>query len=185
VKPDLFVVADTLAPVDGSEHEYQARWNLLTTRTKVDESTHTVVTTDEGKPNLAIVPLRTTGLEVRAVSAQTKPELLGWDVRKDINPEYLPATTVLHTWKGPGTENFLTLLLPLPSGAENPVTSVDSTGDDGAIVTLNDGRKLAITASTDPSGGMEVVETLSNGAAGRHIKIAATGSPPSTASAAP
>ncbi len=177
VKPDLFIVADTLVPNDSAKHTYQARWNLLTTRTGVDDQTHEVTTTDEGKPNLAIVPLQTDGLEVRAVSAQSEPELLGWEVRKDMTPEALPATTVLHTWSGSGAENFLTLLVPLPAGAPNPVGSVESDAAGSALVTFSDGRKLAITADPAPTGGMEVVETLATGSPGRHVKVAAAPSP--------
>jgi hypothetical protein len=173
VKPDVFVIADTLVPSDGAEHTYQARWNLLTIQTKEDMDTHAVTTVDENKPNMSLVPLQLDNLEVRSVSGQTAPELLGWYVRKDTNPEYVRATTVVHTKKGSGIQNFLTLLVPMRNGSEAPVKSVEPQAPDSATVTFNDGHVFSIGADPDPNGGIEVVETLPGGKAGRHVKIAA------------
>ncbi|MCE0499196.1 MAG: heparinase II/III family protein [Methylacidiphilales bacterium] len=170
LKPDLYVVADRLVPNDTSVHQYQARWQLLTTQSRIDPSTDTLVTTDPGRPNLAIVPLLGDGLTVTSASAQELPDILGWNVRKDMAPEYVPATTLLHTRQGTGVQNFLTLFLPLKAGAPNPVTSVKSTGPGAALVTLADGRQLAITADLNPSGSLEATETLADGSPGRHVK---------------
>jgi hypothetical protein len=172
LKPDIFVVADTLAPNDAASHAYQARWQLLTTQSQIDKSTNSLITADPGLPNLAIVPLLSDGLEVRSASAQTEPELLGWNVRKDLVPEYVPATTLLHTRKGTGVQSFLTLFLALKCGSPNPVTNVKATGAGAALVTLADGRQLAIIADSNPSGGMEITETLPEGTTGRHVKVA-------------
>ena len=151
-------ISDSEAPADGAAHTYQARWNLLTTRTTEDEDTHAVTTVDQNQPNMAIVPLQPDHLEVRSVSAQTQPELLGWDVRKDMNPECLPATTVVHTKRGSGTQSFLTLLVPIRSGNTSPVKSVKPEAPDSATVTFSNGRVISIVADPDPKGGIEVVE---------------------------
>jgi hypothetical protein len=173
IKPDLFVVADTLVPADGAEHSYQARWNLLTTQTIKDETTQAITTTDEGKPNLTIVPLQRDNLEVRSASAQTEPELLGWYVRKDMNPAVIPATTVVHTKKGIGSQSFLTLLVPINSGNSSPIKSVEPKAPDSATVTFDNGHVFSIVADPDPNGGIEVVETLPNGNIGCHVKSGA------------
>jgi len=173
VKPDLFIVADTLTPNDGNEHTYQVCWNLLTAKTTLDDQTHAVTTVDANNPNLTIIPLQTTGLEVRSVSAQTDPELLGWYFRADRIPEYAPATTVLHTRKGTGVENFLTLLVPIPSQTSSPLKSVEPKDSDSVIVTFTNGHVFFIVADSDPNGGIEVTETLPDGSVGRHVKIAA------------
>jgi hypothetical protein len=169
VKPDLFVVADTLTPHDNREHTYQARWNLMPVQTHQDPTSNEVTTTAPGQPNLAVVPLETEGLVIKDVSAQTKPELLGWNVRKDLVPESVPATTVTHTRKGDGPQSFLTLFIPIKPGATEPVQSVTSNSATSAVVTLVDGRKLTISASKDPTGPVELTETLANGATGRHV----------------
>jgi len=172
LKPDLGIVADTLTPNDTASHTYQARWNLLTTRTKQINGTQEVVTTDPNQPNLSIVPLDPDGLDVRTASGQLEPELLGWNVLHDTVTQPAAATTVLHTRQGPGIQTFLTLLIPIPSKTTDPVKSIKSTGPGAAKVTFNDGRTLAITADANPSGGIEATESLPNGSPGRHVKIA-------------
>jgi Heparinase II/III N-terminus/Heparinase II/III-like protein len=173
VKPDLFVIADTLVPFDSVDHSYQARWNVMTTYTKEDADTQAVTTLDDGKVNMTIVPLQMDNLQVRTASAQTEPELLGWYVRKDATPENIPATTIVQTKEGPGVQNFVTLLVPILSGTASPVKSVASKGSGSATVSYNDGRIFSIVADPDPKGGMEVTETLPNGNVGRHVKVAA------------
>jgi hypothetical protein len=159
-RPDLVIVADTLIPTDPADtrsHSYEARWHLLPARTVVDPSTRAVTTADPGLPNLAVIPLRADSLEVRAVSAQTDPELLGWHVRKDMDPQYVPATTVTHTRRGPGTQTFLTLLYPLRPDTPNPMKTVISLDDTGTRVTLADGRRLTITVDAAPRGKINLV----------------------------
>ncbi len=162
LKPDLFVVADRMTPNDAASHNYQARWQLLTTHTRIDPATHVLETTDSGEANLAVVPLLTKGLEVAAVSAQESPEILGWNVRKDMDPQTVPATTLLHTLSSAGPQIMLTLFIPLRPGQANPVSSV-AEGVDGrsATVTFTDGRKFLIAASGNR--GITVEEKLPGG----------------------
>jgi hypothetical protein len=63
--------------------------------------------------NVAIVPLQADHLDIRTVSGQTEPELLGWSVWKDMTPESVPAITVTQTSQGSGPQSFLTLLVPI------------------------------------------------------------------------
>jgi hypothetical protein len=172
LKPDIFIVADTLVPNDKVSHTYQSRWHLLTTHSQIDPSTDSLITTDPELPNLAITPLWTDGLEVHSASAQTEPELLGWNVRKDLNPEAVPATTILHTKAGVGPQSFLTLFVPLRAGSTSPIKSVKVTSPGSTIVVFSDGRSFTIITDSKPNGGIEVVETLANGSLGRHVTIA-------------
>jgi len=166
VKPDLFVVADRMRPNDAEQHKYQARWQLLTTKRRIDAATQALETTDEGQANLVIVPLLTKGLEVGAVTAQETPEILGWNVRKDMDPQNVPATTLLHAQTGAGAQLLLSLFVPLKPGQANPVAS----GKDGrsATVTFTDGRTLLIAAPGER--GITVEEKLPGGKAGRLAK---------------
>jgi hypothetical protein len=168
LKPDIFVIADRVRPNDAQSHVYQDRWQLLTTHTRIDPATQALETTDEGQPNLVIVPLLRHGLEVRSASAQEYPEILGWNVRKDMDPQNVPATTLLHTVTGTAPQFLLTLMIPLRSGQANPVAAV-MPGHDGrsATVTLKDGRRLVISCPEDR--GITVQETLSNGSRGRTV----------------
>ena len=168
VKPDLFLVADTLVPTDAQAHTYQARWHLKTPNTA--EAAGTVVTSDKDQPNLAVVPLLADALNVQVISAQEEPELLGWWIRKRVQPRAVPAATVLHTRKGGGVQQFLTLLLPLKSGRPNPVADVHATAAKAAEVTLIDGRRLRCEADADPDGPLSVTETRADGTPGRRVQ---------------
>jgi hypothetical protein len=169
LKPDLYIVADRMRPNDGATHKYQARWQLLTTSTQIDPATRTLITTDAGQPNIAIVPLLGDGLEVAAVSGQESPELLGWNVRKAMYPQHVPATTLLHTRTGARPQLMLTLFIPLRSGEASPVAKV-APGSDGhsAAVTFADGRTFHISASGER--GISVEETLPGGKVGRSAR---------------
>ena len=167
LKPDLFIVADRFIPADNTTaHTYQARWQLLTTQTQIDPATDSLVTTDSGLPNLAIVPLLRDRLVVTAGSGKEEPEILGWNVRKDKNPECIPATTLLHTLSGSGPQTMLTLFVPLKPGQPNPVSKVEA-GDNGqsVAVVFTDKRRLSISCSGEQ--GIDVKEMLPDGTAGR------------------
>jgi hypothetical protein len=170
VKPDLAIVADTLTPHDTASHTYQARWHLLTTKTALIGATKEVLTQDAKVANLDVVPLQPDGLEVRAASGQTTPELLGWNVLHTTVSQPDPATTVLHTRHGAGVQTFLTLLVPMPPGVNRTLLqSVRETGPGSAEVICDDGRKLDVVASADPMGTIEVTETRADGSPGRHV----------------
>jgi hypothetical protein len=167
-KPDIYVVADTLAANDASSHSVEARWHLLPTEVYMDPVTKVVVTTNASMPNLAVVPCFLTNLVVGAYIAQTNPVLLGWKVVSG-QPGYVPATTVTHTLFGTGTKQFLTLLLPLPIGASNPVKKVTSSDAASASVELNDGRKLLVHADPNPARDLEFTEILADNSTNRHF----------------
>ncbi|MBM3211953.1 heparinase, partial [Candidatus Poribacteria bacterium] len=169
MKPDIFLVADNITPIDDDIYEYQARWHLITTATKLDENTNTVITTDPELSNLAIVPLMVDGLIVQKVSAQTEPELLGWYVQKDkVNR---PATTVTHTIEDAGTKHFLTMLLPIKPGLDNPIQAVKSIGLKDSEVIMKDGRRIILSVDTDPGGSIEIHEIMPDGKPGRNISV--------------
>ncbi|MFT5367982.1 MAG: hypothetical protein ACI8V2_002945 [Candidatus Latescibacterota bacterium] len=164
VKPDIFLVWDVLISKDDASHTYQARWHVTTPNTKVDGPA--VVTMDEGQPNLAIVPLLE-GVDVQVVSAQEEPELLGWWIRKRIQPSVIPATTVLHDRSGDGVQHFMTLLLPLQTGESNPVQGVRQVGKLEVAVDLKDGRLLRCVGT---DARLCVTEVLADGSVGREVR---------------
>jgi len=168
LKPDLYVIADRFIPSDSQSHAFQARWQLDTTHSTIDPATQTLVTTDSGKANLAVVPLLVSNMQVRAASGQEQPEILGWNFRSYAKPELIPATTLLHTLTGSGSHLILTLLVPLRPGEANPIAKVEP-GRDGvsATATFTDGRKFLI-AARGPIG-ITVRETLASGKLGRSV----------------
>ncbi len=169
LKPDLYLVADTLATNDASSHTYEARWHLLPTNTVLDTVTKAVTTIEAGVPNLAVVPCLLSNLTVAAVVARSNAsytQLLGWNIVGG-QPGYKPATTVTHTLSGTGTKQLLTLLLPLPAGATNPVTNVVATGPTSSRLELSDGRRLLVSADPNPARGLTVIELLADNTTNR------------------
>ena len=169
VKPDLYLVSDTLTPADGAMHTYQARWNLLPVDTEMDAVTKTVTTADAGQPNLSIVPCLKSGLTVESVVAgntTSLPDILGWRVQKGTT-SHVPCTTVTHTRSGSGVQQFLTLLMPLQSGESNRVVAVSSAGGTSAEGRLDDGRTLELYADSDPGRGLRFVEIMPDGSTNR------------------
>jgi hypothetical protein len=173
LKPDLFIVADRFIPADKTTfHTYQARWQLLTTQTRIDSATDSLVTGDSGLPNLSIVPLLHDRLVVTAASAKEVPEILGWDVRKDKNPECIPATTLLHTLSGSGPQTMLTLFVPLKPGQPNPVSKVEAENNGKSVaVVFTDKRRFSISCSGEQ--GIDVKEILPDGTPGRAASVSA------------
>ncbi|MEI7728209.1 MAG: heparinase II/III family protein [Verrucomicrobiota bacterium] len=169
VKPDIYLVADTLAPTNTASHTYEARWHLLPTNTVTTANTKAVTTTDSGVPNLAVVPCLLSNLTVAAVvgrSNTTYNLLLGWTLIGS-QPEHLPATTITHTLTATGTNHFLTLLMPLATGATNSVTNVVALGATSSRLELSDGRKLLVSADPNPARGIRLVELLMDGTTNR------------------
>lgn len=147
LKPDLFLVVDTLVSKDGRPHNYEARWHLDSLQVTPGEDHFSVRTADPRQPNLQLVPLTTDGLTVRAVSAQTEPELLGWRVID----KPLPATTVCHSRSGAGQVTFATLLLPLRPEQTTGLRSVRQEGEGTFVVVREDGREVRLRVPSDPA----------------------------------
>jgi hypothetical protein len=150
LKPDVFVVADTLIPNDEEEHRYDLRWHLDSTRTVLDEATGILRTTDPGLANLEMVPLSDShALEIRVASAREEPEILGWDSFDPANPK--PATTVQHRKAGRGPVEFVTLLLPLRPSERSRFQRSTATEGNTWKVNLTDGRTVHLEIPADVS----------------------------------
>ena len=162
LKPNIFVVADRMQPNDSLPHQFQARWQLLTTHSRIETTSKTFVTQDAGAPNIAVVPLLLDHLIVRSASGEEEPEILGWDFHAFGGPERVPATTLLHTLTGSGPHLILTLIVPLQRGEDNPIKKVEP-GRDGisATAVFVDGRQLRI--SCPGLFGIVAQETLPDG----------------------
>lgn len=147
LKPDIFIVCDTMVAKDSSSHSYDVRWNLNSTSTTT-RNANWVDTTNSGMSNLEIVPILTSGLTVTKTSGQSPPsEILGWK----IGATNTPATTVQHKKSGYNTVQFLTLLVPLPS-TSTLVSSITTVSPTSWNVNLSDGRVVHITCDTTPTG---------------------------------
>ena len=169
VKPDLFVVSDTLESRDGKPHTYQARYQMWGGEHGENPTTGAIWSVEKEEPNLAIVPLLKDGLDAKAATMQTDgdyTEIMGF-YYKGLKP--MPATTVVHQRKGAGVQQMLTLLVPLRVGESDLVKGVRATGPASAEVQWADGRTMTVEADPDASGGITVTEKNADGSEGRKV----------------
>lgn len=139
-----FVVIDTLTPKDDAEHEYQILWHFNTETAEADDALLAVQSEDAAQPNLAIMAAPQPNLSVLVVVGQEEPEWQGWK-----SPYHgrqgteIPAPTADYRLTGAGPQRVVTLVYPLPVGAECPVARVETDGDATRIV-LRDGRRVRV-----------------------------------------
>ena len=115
VKPDFFVVADTLKSTDGKPHDYTMLLQLDTLDVKADpQKIHGIL---GGQYDLFAMPL-TTDLKVDVDSGKNDP-ISGWYVARNDKALH-PASTVKITAEKQKDYRFLTLFFPLKKGAVPP-----------------------------------------------------------------
>lgn len=152
IKPDLVIVFDRLQPNDRESHRYQARWQVDTTKLENLLPGHPALISRRGKKSdLIVAPLLSRDLEVKWASGQVEPELLGLYISRQDRP-FRPAATVLHERSGKGEQLFLTLLMPVRSGAPNPIGAIREVAANRVEVTFQDGRILELTLPGSASG---------------------------------
>ena len=122
VKPDYWIVTDTLTPSDGAEHTYESMFHLDADNAIADEKTNKVQTDNADASNLAIIPPLGDDLTVEIISGQEEPVVQGWIPAGGY--EVRPIPTPIFTKTGEGTTWFVYVFYPTPEGKELPVTSV-------------------------------------------------------------
>ena len=146
--PDVFIVQDWFVPTDTNSHTYELRWQLDSV--KVALTSLRAETTDQGVPNLAVVPLQTNGLAAATVSGKLTNEVMGWVVHND---QFTKATTLRHSRTGTGPRSFLTLLYPLRKGVSSG--SVTFQEQNGAIsLNTGDGRVFSVHPAAQPGDAL-------------------------------
>ena len=115
VKPDFFVVADTLASADGKAHDYTMLLHMDTLDVRTTEKS--ILGVLKGKYDLCILPL-TDEIKVGVDSGKNDP-VSGWYVGRN-DKDLHPASTVRITAEQRKDYRFLTLLFPVKKGAVLP-----------------------------------------------------------------
>lgn len=115
VKPDFFVVADTLSSADGRAHDYTMLLHMDTLDVKVAEKS--ILGVLKGTYDLCILPL-TDEIKVGVDSGKNDP-VSGWYVGRN-DKDLHPASTVRITAEQRKDHRFLTLLFPVKKGAALP-----------------------------------------------------------------
>ena len=122
---DYWLVSDRLS--GSGEHVYEQLFHFVPVETALDEASQTVRTTTAGEANLALVPVRSEGLEVEiAEGADDGGEgVQGWHVE---GGEILPAPCAIFRRSGTDSTLMQTVLWPLRPGDDRPIT-VEPLGD--------------------------------------------------------
>lgn len=106
-------ITDNARSVDGKEHDYQLLFHVDTLKTEVSKDGREVIARFAGEWDLKLTVEE--GGVITTVSAQTKPQVLGWYVGRNDKTLH-PATTIIV--KSPHVKNhkFVTRLEPIKSG---------------------------------------------------------------------
>ncbi|NLH98117.1 MAG: heparinase, partial [Chthonomonadales bacterium] len=123
VKPDWWIVCDTVDPGDSAERLVESTFHLDAPEAVVDQSSLGITTKRDG-PNLAILPLMVPGLRAQIVAGQTEPALQGWLPKAHGRTGADPRPCVYYSVKASGTVHLLYVFAPYAQGKICPVASV-------------------------------------------------------------
>jgi len=125
VKPNFWIVVDTMTPTDKASHLYESTFHVDAKDVNVDASTKAVSTSRTDLPNLTILPLASDGLGVRIVKGQLKPFVQGWKIADMYGTKpQIPAPTVYYSKRAAGQVVFVYLFAPSKPGQPSPVVSI-------------------------------------------------------------
>lgn len=136
VKPDYWIVCDTLEPTDQAEHLYESTLHLDAADVAVDQGTRVVTTKGDG-PGLKVIPLAVNGLAVRIVAGQKEPTVQGWLPRRHGLTGADPRPCVYYSLRGAGRLHLLYVFAPAPSGKPFAVEAVREVRMAGADVVVD------------------------------------------------
>jgi hypothetical protein len=113
VKPGYWIVHDRLTGT--GTHKYDLHWQLNGISSFTDPDTMRVSSTDEGQPNLHIIPTATEGLTQKVIMGQDEPNIKGWWSKTYGIKE--PITQIIYTKRDqPAPAFFETVLYPVDTG---------------------------------------------------------------------
>jgi hypothetical protein len=139
VKPDFWVVLDTMNSKDGKDHTYEAMFHF---DGKVKADGLRLVTADAGEPNLTVAARPDAGLALSVVEGKENP-VQGW-LPAGLS-KVRPSPVGIYKLKG-STARMLYVLAPAPKGALDPLRSVEMIGDDpdSARISFRNGRAYQV-----------------------------------------
>ena len=137
VKPEYWIVVDTMTPADRQSHKYDGMFHLDMSGATIDERTKSVSTTDAKGANLTIFPMADGGLKVRVASGEKEPMVQGW-IREGAYG-CRPIPTPIFSKEQSGVTRMAYVLYPTPEGKKCPIVKLEPVALEGA-----DGVGLAI-----------------------------------------
>ncbi|MGD8239688.1 MAG: heparinase II/III-family protein, partial [Armatimonadota bacterium] len=152
VKPDYWIVTDTLTPSDAAEHTYESLFHLNADEAAVDDDTKAVMTGAGERSGVAIVPLPAEGLEVEVVKGREDEPVQGW-----ANHPWRPVPTAVYRLRASGPVDMLHVLYPRAAG-DPPIATVEAIPVEaeapavGAAIRFTDGSAHYFVQHRSPGG---------------------------------
>jgi len=147
VKPEYWIVQDTLEPRDGEPHSYRALFHLGAEEA-VAEGPRARTLRDGA--NLHIFAAGE-DLHAQIIKGQTEPHYLGW-VGVHGRHGKRPMPVACFDWKATGNSTVLYVFYPTRPGEQSPVKALDTLpGNEGlrAALVFEDGRRDIISIADD------------------------------------
>ena len=154
VKPEWWIVCDTVDPGDTGEHLYESTFHLDAPDAAIEQASLQVHTRRKDA-NLTILPLAVAGLEARIVAGQTEPFVQGWLPKAHGRTGADPRPCVYYSVKAVGPVHLIYVFAPYSAGKPCPVASVRPLKAIGASVaaqiTITRGRVFLFNVMNDGS----------------------------------
>ncbi|MFP4502925.1 MAG: alginate lyase family protein [Candidatus Hydrogenedentota bacterium] len=148
----FYLVADTVASMDGQSHTYESYFHLDAPKVEIGGNGAVVTQYPDG-PQLGIYTIMDEGLTVDIVEGQEEPYVQGWLPRGHGIPGIRPAPTARFTRTGGGTRHFVYAFVPTPEGTPPAVSlSADSANPLQIEVQFPETAPIHIDLSTYSSG---------------------------------
>ena len=116
VKPDYWVITDTLLPADDKAHQYESLFHFTANDAAVTGLAASIGGAESG---LQIMPAGFDGLSVQVVKGRTEEPVQGW-----VNGPWRAAPTAVYHWTAQGPSRVTYVLYPTAAGKQSPVTAV-------------------------------------------------------------
>lgn len=152
VKNRYWLLFDIFSPSDATEHTYNTWFHFNTPEYTTFSAPYAVQSAKKGTANIAVVPLRSSGADLKVIVGQEEPEVQGW-VSDLLNTEQgekyqmHKAATAEITRRATGQLVEPYLLYPLREGETLPIREVKAVDNQTIELTYNDGKTEKIIYS--------------------------------------
>lgn len=154
VKNKYWLLLDVFTPADESEHTYDTWFHFNTTDARVMAAPYCVQSAQQGAANIAVIPLRSEGIQLKTIVGQETPEVQGWV--SDLWPngqgekyKIRKAATTEITRKAQGRLVEPYLLFPIRADEVLPVSEVKTMGENQYDILYKDGTKDSVVFTLD------------------------------------
>ena len=144
-KPGFFFIRDTLEPLDGKSHSYQALFHLDAQNVDIDPERGVVETRNPGTANIRIVPFPDRDLKTSVVRGQETPVVQGWLPRGHGIRGVRPIPTIVYERRSAKPVSFLTVLQPLRDSNQKRVSTITEQGEK-IFVNFADGDSVDLSS---------------------------------------